>query len=125
MLRGWQREFRHALGCARRRHQLFRRHAGGSGTAAIDKSEGVESDTEGCLSFPGMQGGVTRHKWIKVEAFNLKGKKFKKKSEMHKKLVKFLLAVTDRIEEEHEAIDQQRAELEAEELSLLLSYGAG
>ena len=34
---------------------------------------------EACLSFPEMQGKVRRHKWIKVEAQDLKGKALKKK----------------------------------------------
>jgi len=42
-------------------------------------SEATECGTEGCLSLPDMDGEVTRHKWIKVEAVNLKGKKIKKK----------------------------------------------
>ena len=42
-------------------------------------SQGVDYEVEGCLSFPEMNGEVMRHKWIKVEALNLKGKKFKKK----------------------------------------------
>lgn len=42
-------------------------------------SVGKDVETEGCLSFPGMDGRVERSKWIKVEATNLKGKKIKKK----------------------------------------------
>lgn len=42
-------------------------------------SEGKVTDTEGCLSFPDMNGRVERSKWIKVEATNLKGKAIKKK----------------------------------------------
>jgi len=45
----------------------------------VEFSEGADTETEGCLSFPGMNGPVQRSKWIKVEAQNLKGKKFKKK----------------------------------------------
>ena len=45
----------------------------------VEFSEAKEVDNEGCLSFPGMGGEVERSKWIKVEAQNLKGKKFKKK----------------------------------------------
>jgi len=44
-----------------------------------DFSEAVDVETEGCLSFPDMNGEVQRSKWIKVEALNLKGKKIKKK----------------------------------------------
>jgi peptide deformylase len=42
-------------------------------------SEATDVETEGCLSFPDMNGEVQRSKWIKVEAINLKGKKMKKK----------------------------------------------
>jgi peptide deformylase len=42
-------------------------------------SEATEMGEEGCLSFPDMGGEVDRHKWIKVEAVNLKGKKVKRK----------------------------------------------
>jgi peptide deformylase len=45
----------------------------------VQFSEAVETETEGCLSFPEMNGDVQRSKWIKVEAQNLKGKKMKKK----------------------------------------------
>jgi len=45
----------------------------------VEKSAATDIETEGCLSFPGMNGPVKRSKWIKVEAKNLKGKTFKKK----------------------------------------------
>lgn len=45
----------------------------------VEYSEGKDEQTEGCLSFPDMNGPVVRSKWIKVEAMNLKGKKMKKK----------------------------------------------
>lgn len=45
----------------------------------IEFSDAKDVENEGCLSFPGMRGDVERSKWIKVEATNLKGKKFKKK----------------------------------------------
>jgi len=45
----------------------------------VDFSEAVDVETEGCLSFPEMNGEVQRSKWIKVEALSLKGKKIKKK----------------------------------------------
>lgn len=45
----------------------------------VEYSAGVDEETEGCLSFPDMDGPVVRSKWIKVEAMNLKGKKMKKK----------------------------------------------
>lgn len=35
--------------------------------------------TEGCLSFPGMQGDVERSVWVKVRAMNLRGKIVKRK----------------------------------------------
>jgi peptide deformylase len=42
-------------------------------------SDTTDIETEGCLSFPDMNGSVQRNKWIKVEAMNLKGKVIKKK----------------------------------------------
>jgi len=45
----------------------------------VEKSESTDVETEACLSFPEMQGKVRRHKWIKVEAQDLKGKAIKKK----------------------------------------------
>lgn len=45
----------------------------------VEFSEATDVETEGCLSFPDMNGEVERSKWIKVEALNLKGKKTKRK----------------------------------------------
>ncbi len=45
----------------------------------IEFSESTDVENEGCLSFPQVRGDVTRSKWIKVEALNLKGKKIKRK----------------------------------------------
>eukprot|EP00543_Licmophora_paradoxa_P001106 CAMPEP_0202447766 /NCGR_PEP_ID=MMETSP1360-20130828/6533_1 /ASSEMBLY_ACC=CAM_ASM_000848 /TAXON_ID=515479 /ORGANISM="Licmophora paradoxa, Strain CCMP2313" /LENGTH=230 /DNA_ID=CAMNT_0049064999 /DNA_START=73 /DNA_END=765 /DNA_ORIENTATION=+ len=45
----------------------------------VEFSDATDIETEGCLSFPEMNGDVERSKWIKVEALNLKGKKLKKK----------------------------------------------
>lgn len=45
----------------------------------VEFSDAKDVETEGCLSFPGMNGDVERSKWIKVEAQNTKGKKIKKK----------------------------------------------
>ena len=45
----------------------------------VEFSDAKDLETEGCLSFPGMNGLVERSKWIKVEAWNLRGKKIKKK----------------------------------------------
>ena len=45
----------------------------------VEYSQGQDTETEGCLSFPDMSGDVLRSKWIKVEALSLKGKKIKKK----------------------------------------------
>ena len=45
----------------------------------VEFSEAKDVETEGCLSFPDMNGKVERSKWIKVEALSLKGKKIKKK----------------------------------------------
>jgi peptide deformylase len=35
--------------------------------------KGSEEGEEGCLSFPGLYGKVRRFKWIKAQAYNLKG----------------------------------------------------
>ena len=45
----------------------------------VEYSEGKDTEIEGCLSFPDMNGEVTRSKWIKVQATNLKGRPIKKK----------------------------------------------
>jgi len=45
----------------------------------VDTSSTTDVETEGCLSFPGMDGKVRRHKWVKVEAVNAMGKPIKKK----------------------------------------------
>jgi peptide deformylase len=45
----------------------------------VERAEGSELDDEGCLSFPGFGAKVERAKWIKVKAYNLKGKPFNKK----------------------------------------------
>lgn len=45
----------------------------------VDQSEATDIELEACLSFPGMEGKVRRHKWIKVEAQNAAGKKITKK----------------------------------------------
>lgn len=45
----------------------------------VEYSDASDTESEGCLSFPDMDGPVKRSKWIKVEAVNLKGKKMKKK----------------------------------------------
>lgn len=45
----------------------------------VEYSDAEDTEIEGCLSFPDMQGEVTRSKWIKVQAMNLKGKPMKKK----------------------------------------------
>lgn len=45
----------------------------------VEFSDATDKETEGCLSFPDMNGEVTRSKWIKVQAMNLKGKPMKKK----------------------------------------------
>ena len=45
----------------------------------IEYSTGTDIEEEGCLSFPKIRAKVVRPKWIKIEAMNLKGKKFKKK----------------------------------------------
>ena len=45
----------------------------------VEYSDAKDSATEGCLSFPDMQGDVVRSKWIKVHAVNLQGRPVKKK----------------------------------------------
>ncbi|GKY95130.1 hypothetical protein MPSEU_000476900 [Mayamaea pseudoterrestris] len=45
----------------------------------VEFSEATEVGTEGCLSFPDMDGEVQRAKSIKVEALNTRGKKITKK----------------------------------------------
>jgi peptide deformylase len=45
----------------------------------VEYSEAKDIATEGCLSFPDMQGDVSRSKWIKVHAVNLQGRPVKKK----------------------------------------------
>lgn len=45
----------------------------------VEYSDAKDTAVEGCLSFPDMSGDVTRSKWIKVQATNLKGKPIKKK----------------------------------------------
>ena len=45
----------------------------------VEFSGAKDTEVEGCLSFPDMTGEVTRSKWIKVQAMNLKGKPLKKK----------------------------------------------
>eukprot|EP00980_Cylindrotheca_fusiformis_P010845 scaffold2462_cov127-Cylindrotheca_fusiformis.AAC.2 len=45
----------------------------------VEYSDASDTEIEGCLSFPDMSGEVTRSKWIKVQAMNLKGKPIRKK----------------------------------------------
>jgi peptide deformylase len=45
----------------------------------VEYSDAKDTEIEGCLSFPDMNAEVTRSKWIKVEAMNLRGKPMKKK----------------------------------------------
>jgi Ca2+-binding EF-hand superfamily protein len=52
-------------------------------------------------------------------------KKFKKKSQMHKKLVKFLVAVGTKLEEDVDEAERSKNAMDPETLSLILSYGAG
>jgi len=42
----------------------------------ILESQGDETDTEGCLSFPGIQGKVARLGHIKVSAYDIDGNRF-------------------------------------------------
>ncbi|MBI0578441.1 peptide deformylase [Neobacillus cucumis] len=40
------------------------------------EAEGEQTGPEGCLSFPGLFGDVTRANYVKIEALNRKGKKY-------------------------------------------------
>ncbi|MDQ1003779.1 peptide deformylase [Neobacillus niacini] len=42
----------------------------------IINTSGEQTGPEGCLSFPDLFGEVTRPNYVKIEAFNRKGKKF-------------------------------------------------
>jgi peptide deformylase len=42
----------------------------------IIHTSGEQTGPEGCLSFPNLFGEVTRPNYVKIEAFNRKGKKF-------------------------------------------------
>jgi len=52
-------------------------------------------------------------------------RKFKKKSPMHKKLVKFLQACLKDLENNLEKVEEQKKAIDASTLSMILSYGAG
>lgn len=42
----------------------------------ILETSGEQTGPEGCLSFPGLYGEVTRPYFVKIEAYNRKGKKY-------------------------------------------------
>ncbi|MBL4952630.1 peptide deformylase [Neobacillus sp. YIM B02564] len=42
----------------------------------IVKQEGEQTGPEGCLSFPGLYGEVTRPNYVKIEAFDRKGRPY-------------------------------------------------
>jgi len=42
----------------------------------ILKQEGEQTGPEGCLSFPGLYGEVSRPNYVQIEAFDRKGRKF-------------------------------------------------
>ena len=42
----------------------------------ILKTSGEQTGPEGCLSFPGLYGEVTRPNFVKIEAFDRKGRKY-------------------------------------------------
>jgi peptide deformylase len=42
----------------------------------IVEASGEQTGPEGCLSFPGLYGEVTRPNYVKIEAFNRKGRKY-------------------------------------------------
>ncbi|MFK2824945.1 peptide deformylase [Bacillus sp. B190/17] len=47
----------------------------------IEDTKGSETDIEGCLSFPGLYGQVTRSSYVKVKAQDVKGRFFILKAE--------------------------------------------
>lgn len=47
----------------------------------VISSSGEQTDPEGCLSFPGLYGEVSRPRFITVKAYNRKGKEFELKAE--------------------------------------------
>eukprot|EP00871_Galdieria_phlegrea_P000807 jgi/Galph1/1727/GphlegSOOS_G405.1 len=47
----------------------------------VDCSEKKVTDLEGCLSFPGIAAKVSRHTWVRIEAYKPGGKKIKLKLE--------------------------------------------
>ncbi|KAB7708004.1 peptide deformylase [Bacillus aerolatus] len=47
----------------------------------IEEAKGSETDIEGCLSFPGLYGHVTRPSYVKVKAQDVKGRFFTLKAE--------------------------------------------
>ena len=47
----------------------------------ILKQEGEQTGPEGCLSFPGLYGEVTRPEYVKIEAFDRKGRKYQLEAE--------------------------------------------
>jgi peptide deformylase len=42
----------------------------------IIETSGEQTDPEGCLSFPGLYGEVTRPNYVKIEAFDRKGREY-------------------------------------------------
>src|SRR3954462_12369926 len=42
----------------------------------IIATSGEQTDPEGCLSFPGLYGEVTRPNYVKIEAFDRKGREY-------------------------------------------------
>jgi peptide deformylase len=42
----------------------------------IIETSGEQTDPEGCLSFPGLYGEVTRPNYVKIKAFNRKGREY-------------------------------------------------
>lgn len=43
---------------------------------SIIETSGEQTDPEGCLSFPGLYGEVTRPNYVKIKAFNRKGREY-------------------------------------------------
>ncbi|XJZ28449.1 peptide deformylase [Bacillota bacterium Lsc_1132] len=47
----------------------------------IIKTSGSQTGPEGCLSFPGIYGEVTRPNYVKIEAFDRRGRKYQFEAE--------------------------------------------
>jgi len=96
------------------------------------KSKPTRDETKLFMTFMDQDGdGVVNEKefvsYMCVEMYMTlkRRKKFKKKSPMHKKLVKFLTAVGKNLEDNVGQVEESKKALEPDTLSMILSYGAG